>query len=249
MKETRFIELLNLYVDQQLSPQEAAELEAEIQQNPARHRTYRQYCRMQKACAQLFEHERSAAPASTALARAMTDADRKIVAFPGRETRRAIWPVGFSIGAVAAAACVAFVVVWQNEPGAPVNGGISVAVVETTPVAKQETGVSAVAAVDGVKALPVMASDSADVFTSVFTVPSLREPANRTGGLFVSAAQTDNQMFSWTEDVQLKPLRKLAAEELAFDQRAAVDKPVTTPFLPTTAEDQTTEMTAFQFMK
>src|SRR5262245_26789949 len=133
MNEPRFIELLNMYVDQQLSPQEAAELEAEIQNNPMRHRTYQQYCRMQKACAQLFENERSAAPASAALTRAMADADRKIVAFPDHSGRRSIWPVGFSIGAVAAAACVAFVLVRPANTGGPAQGGNVVATVENTP--------------------------------------------------------------------------------------------------------------------
>lgn len=249
MKETRFIELLNLYVDQQLNPQEAAELEAEIQLNPARHRTYRQYCRMQKACAQLFEHERSVAPASTALSRAMADADRKIVAFPEREKRWAIWPVGFSIGAVAAAACVAFVIVIQNESGAPFAGDTNVAVSETAPVATPETRVAVVAEAQDLKTIPTGAASSPDVFTSVFTVPSLREPTNRAGGLFVSNALTDNQTFNWAQDVQLKPLRKVAVEELAFDQPVTTNKPATMQSPSKITDDHTMEMVTFEFMK
>ncbi len=244
MKESRFIELLNLYVDQQLSPQEAAELEAELQQNPARHRTYRQYCRMQKACAELFEHERSAAPASAALSRAMADADRKIVAFPERERRRAIWPVGFSIGAVAAAACVAFVIVRQNEAGAPVIGGASVAVVEPAPVAKPDTSVIAVAA-----------TSPTEEFTSVFTVPPLRPTMSRGEGLFVSASSMDETVFNWTRDVQLKPLSKVSVEEFAFGQS---ESPVMPAILKDAADianganradDPATEMVTFEFTK
>ncbi len=246
MNEPRFIELLNLYVDQQLSPQEAAELEAEIQTNPVRHRTYQQYCRMQKACAQLFEHERSAAPASSALSRAMADADRKIVAFPEQGARRSIWPVGFSIGAVAAAACVAFVVVLQNNPGGPVVGGKSVATTEKAPAVQADASVIAAATVSDVKPVAVAASASSEEFTRVFTMPSLRTASTRAEGLFVSGASMGGQVFDWTQDVQLKPLRKVSAEELAFDQRTAVDKPVQTQFSEATVEEP---MSAFQFTK
>ena len=61
MNDSRFIELLNLYVDQQITAAEATELEAELQENAERRRTYHQYCRKQKACTQLFEQERQAA--------------------------------------------------------------------------------------------------------------------------------------------------------------------------------------------
>ena len=51
MKESKFIELLNLYVDHQISPDDAKLLESEVESNPTRRRIYRQYCQMQKACA------------------------------------------------------------------------------------------------------------------------------------------------------------------------------------------------------
>jgi len=101
----RFIELLNLCVDDQLTPAEADELDAALLANPARRRTYEQYCRMSQACAQLFgtrqekseerrvksEKQADGAEApfysspfalhssySPALARALADAERKI---------------------------------------------------------------------------------------------------------------------------------------------------------------------------
>ena len=75
----RFIELLNLCVDDQLTPSEAAELDAALLASPARRRTYEQYCRMTEACAQLFQHD-SATAATPALARALARAERKIQA-------------------------------------------------------------------------------------------------------------------------------------------------------------------------
>jgi anti-sigma factor RsiW len=59
VKETKFIELLNLYIDQQISPEEAARLEEEIIANPRRRRTYKDYCRLHRACTLVFENFRN----------------------------------------------------------------------------------------------------------------------------------------------------------------------------------------------
>ncbi len=110
MKESRFIELINLYIDRQIGPEEAAELEAEIARSPSHRRTYLQYCRMHRACTMLFENFH--APA-TSLNQALGQAERKVTAFPARGYRLA----RISLGAgLAAAACVAFMLV--NRPAA-----------------------------------------------------------------------------------------------------------------------------------
>lgn len=49
MSEREFLELLNLYLDREITPPDADRLEREIRSNAARHRTYLQYCRMQQA--------------------------------------------------------------------------------------------------------------------------------------------------------------------------------------------------------
>jgi anti-sigma factor RsiW len=65
MKQDKFIELLNLYLDGALAPDAAAELEREITGDPARHKIYRQYCQIQRACTLLSERFRDdAAPAA-----------------------------------------------------------------------------------------------------------------------------------------------------------------------------------------
>lgn len=119
MKESKFIELLNLYVDNQISPADAAWLESEIQQKPARRQIYRQYCQMHKACVLLAENFRTSAPAAVAAG--------KVIEFQphGRRLIRAT----YALGAFAAAACVALVVMnrrslfatgelAQQQPGA-----------------------------------------------------------------------------------------------------------------------------------
>ena len=110
MKESRFIELLNLYLDQQISPEDAAELEAEIVRSPAHRRTYLQYCRMHRACALLFENFR--APAAP-LAQDAHRADGKVTDFPERRFR--FLPAAGMAGLAVAVACVALVLVERSE--------------------------------------------------------------------------------------------------------------------------------------
>lgn len=106
MKESKFIELLNLYVDHQISPAEAELLEAEVRSNPGRRRVYREYCQMQKACTALAENFRTDAPAN----------NPKIVEFKPRRTVGAAAYVG---GLVAAAACVALVLNLRSRHAEP----------------------------------------------------------------------------------------------------------------------------------
>lgn len=53
MNKQVFIERLNLYLDEELSPDEAEELLEAIRQNPEYHRIYVQYCQLFNACSQL----------------------------------------------------------------------------------------------------------------------------------------------------------------------------------------------------
>ncbi len=116
MKDSKFIELLNLYVDHQISATDAALLEAEIQRDAERRRIYRQYCQMQKACVMLADSFRTEAPVSG-----------KIVSFaPARRRLRA---VAYGIGAAAVAACVALVMGGRQQSGshaaAPAVAGVT----------------------------------------------------------------------------------------------------------------------------
>jgi hypothetical protein len=101
MTESKFIELLNLYVDHQISAADAAQLEAEIHRNPERCKIYRQYCQMQKACSLLADNFRTEAPAPSR-ADEWTPAGRRFA------------PFGYAMGAVAAAACLALVQVFRS---------------------------------------------------------------------------------------------------------------------------------------
>lgn len=63
MKEKKFLELLNLYLDGAIDPAGAAELEQEITSNPARRRIYNDYCRIHRATRLIYEHFRAAGAA------------------------------------------------------------------------------------------------------------------------------------------------------------------------------------------
>jgi anti-sigma factor RsiW len=100
MKDPEFIELLNLYVDREISAQDALRLEAEVVANPKRREVYDQYCRMQKACSMLSDEIAEATPAP----------EVTIVQFPTQSP----WHIGqFALGIAAAAACAVGIVTYK----------------------------------------------------------------------------------------------------------------------------------------
>lgn len=64
MKDKRFMELVNIYLDGEISEAETAELECEIRSSAKRMDQYRRYCRMQKACMILAQQSRQASAAA-----------------------------------------------------------------------------------------------------------------------------------------------------------------------------------------
>lgn len=106
MKDNRFIDLVNLYIDRQISAAETAELEAEIQANPRRRAIYRQYCQMHRATTLVYESFRTNAPEQ----RGAAGGEGTIAHF--ERERRTPW--GYYAAGIAAAACVALVFVQLN---------------------------------------------------------------------------------------------------------------------------------------
>jgi anti-sigma factor RsiW len=216
MKDSKFIELLNLYVDHQISAADAALLEAEIQQDPKRRQVYRQYCQMQKACTLLADTFRSEAPA----------ADAKVVAFDSR--RRRLAPFAYATGLVAAAACVALVLVnrsgSERNPQAPVA---SVAVVSAPQPAPASTAIAAQPSRATLPALqPVFRGIGDDVLTPAF-------------------AKSDVMPFDWMARVRFE---RVPAEALRFESAPVlpVDDLV---FRNARVFDPQTEGAAFRFQK
>eukprot|EP01035_Chromulina_nebulosa_P015261 gene15261-20220_t len=177
MKDSEFIELLNLYLDHEITAADAARLEAEVQASPDRRKVYLQYCRMQKACTVLAKDfaEKSAAAEAEG---------RKIVAF---EPQRSPWATGlWAAGGLAAAACVALVLVNRpagNEQTAP---GLAIA----QPVAAP-TEAKVVVAQSGLTIAPMPATAIARTVTVPVNHRVELQPVLTTRGLTLA-----NQMAS-----------------------------------------------------
>jgi len=141
MKDSRFIELVNLYVDRQISADETTELEAEIQASPSRRAVYHQYCQMQSATKLVYASFRTDA-ASTPMGTATTRAT--VARFEGQERRQPRWGY-YAAGLAAACVAVVFTVRLNThvpaEPQLAVVGSISsqpakIAATAPTPVEK-----------------------------------------------------------------------------------------------------------------
>jgi hypothetical protein len=100
MNDREFIQLLNLYVDREISASDALRLESEVVANPKRREVYDQYCRMQKACTMLCEEEVGAS----------APAEHNIVNFPARSA----WSLGpTALGLAAALACAVGIITFK----------------------------------------------------------------------------------------------------------------------------------------
>jgi hypothetical protein len=108
MKDKRFLELVNIYLDGEISEAETLELEGEIRSSAKRMDEYRRYCRMQKACMLLAEQSREE----------MATAGEKVVRLP--EARRSWlwgqWWRGGVYGGTAAIAATVILVISMSGP-------------------------------------------------------------------------------------------------------------------------------------
>jgi anti-sigma factor RsiW len=192
MNETKFIELLNLYVDRQISPAEAEQLEAEVRSNPEHRRVYREYCRMQKACTELAETFRAQAPAG----------DPQVARLGHR--RRATGGMPFAVGLAAVAAGVALIVSLRTRPTerpvatAPVAPAVAPAILAVSAPSLRPS----LQPVIGPHLLPLRAPSA-----ELTEVAASSEPA---------------AFADWMNRVQLSSLPDATAEDLRFDSRATL---------------------------
>lgn len=105
MNDSRFTELINLYIDRQITAAESAELEAEIRDNPARRQAYVEYCRLHRATRLVYESFRSHAGRGQPADRGYARIEKFEQVQRGRRYRW-LYAVG---GAAAAVACLSVV--------------------------------------------------------------------------------------------------------------------------------------------
>lgn len=267
MNESRFIELLNLYVDHQLSTSEAAELEAEVQKSPERRRMYAQYCRMQKACTLLFESERAHAPKTAA---AIMAARQVEVARTDRPTSGGRALVGSKVfplfrfpvlgGLAAAAACIVFVSARltqgpTNGPASFENSGLVSAQAPASSITLPSSPVAIAALPSGAEipvSIPVAVEGTPkSAFRSVLITNSLRQRGAELDTDVHVLGDSPDPMLEWARRIELPPVRVNLGEELAFEARPSLQQPETPVFRGRNAirGGANAELTAFQFQR
>jgi hypothetical protein len=226
MKESRFIELINLYIDRQIGPEEAAELEAEIARSPAHRRTYLQYCRMHRACTLLFENFH--APAAS-LTKDLSQAEGKVTAFPTRGYRLARLALGAGL---AAAACAAFVLV--NHPASL-----------STPAAKSSVGEVAQVNVppESFHLVAVNPNVRPAEFKTVMAANKFSLANNR------AASDAQRAAFDWMKQIELSPMPVVDNSETVFGPQAETPSSDLRFSHLRNPDQPAAEMTAFEFQR
>ncbi len=228
MKDAKFTELLNLYLDHEISPADAALLETEIQRDPARRRLYRQYCQMQKACTVLAEDFRTEAPEAGSVAQ-----------FPVRGRNTAARAI-YAVGAIAAAACVAFVVM-NRQPAGTMNTGAQLAA--SPSVATQTQLAQTEPSARPMLTMPAAERRSGELQT-VFTTQALAQ-LNQIPVNDALAAEANRLRYEWMNQVQLSPVQL----EQAFFETMPANAADGRAFGSKRPFDAQVEMTAYRFQR
>ncbi|HLP26508.1 MAG TPA: hypothetical protein VK477_12575 [Acidobacteriota bacterium] len=230
MKDSRFTELVNLYIDRQISPDEQAELELEIQSNPRRRQVYLQYCRMHRATKLVYESFRAQTEQPGQPARQPAT----IAHIQGRiRQRRLRW--AYAASGLAAAACVAFVVMRSNLTDAS-SASPDLAAARTTPAAP------AVA----VAAQPAPAPVRQETPRQTELAAATLTPRDYTS-ILASLRQEEQSLLSLQNGSGAPRLNSLF-DDGVFDERAALQNRANN--LPNRKNPRLqTEFTAFQFQR
>lgn len=222
MKESEFIELLNLYLDHEISAADAARLEAEVAASPARRRIYEDYCRMQKACKALAaDFATEAAPA-----------ERNIVAFEAARPQRRVGLYGAGVFA-AAAACVAVMLLGRNSQDAasPESSASQATFAATSaPAAAPAVAQAATPAA----AMPTTSAQltTGDTVLIAGASGASAAPQAKPRGLSLGsnptavseallvAAEQNATPFDWLHTTKLDPVQRVQIDQFRFDARA-----------------------------
>jgi len=214
MKDTEFIQLLNLYLDHEISTADAARLEAEVQNNAGRRHIYQEYCRMQKACRMI------AADFQTEPADSVVPTERKVIAFnpavaEAVALRRKRLAGLYTVGSFAAvAACVAIVFVGRArqlrnaEPAAPAASPVATAPASAITNPDATFVVSKSATPRGLVSLAPRPQQSGLVRDRLLL-------NSHSHGLEGAVDQASSQL-AWINSVQLSPLQVRTPADLHF---------------------------------
>ena len=224
MNDREFIELLNLYVDREINPDESLRLEAEVEAHPERRRVYDQYCRMQRACSMLSAELAESAPAGP---------EGLVVEFPAPRA----WRMAPVLAGLAAAAGIIAVVGLRDR---------GTATIRVSPVVAVEPGGSLLA--PGTAEVP----SAPDPMKPVFNARPLEEPEVRSAARPVFAMDEGSPQIAqlnWIEDIHMAPVFSAASPGLLLNPKPVLKAPVSNGAASNRDSQQPGEMTAFRFQR
>jgi hypothetical protein len=222
MNDNRFIELVNLYIDRQITAAEAAELEAEMQDNPRRRAVYRQYCQLHSATKQVYDRFRANA---TEFQPAPAGGRAVIADFDNRGRKNWI----HYVGGLATAACLALVLVRYSN--------------NTQPAA------AAVAKVEPKPAVQTAAAETAMAHQPPSLISLRREVTPEPGysALLTALREEEQQAFA-SPEIQASRLPSLF-DDGVFEVKPVLPVNGQRTFHSKQAPAQPAEFTAFQFQR
>jgi hypothetical protein len=222
MNDQEFIELLNLYVDREISAEDALRLEKVVATNPRRREVYDQYCRIQKACSMLSEETLDmSSVASTA----------SVIAFPTQSP----WRFGPMIAGLAAAAACALVIVGVKNHEAASAASLT---------ADSVRAVSASSPVD-------LAVDSAAMKPVLFMRLPTDQVARGAQRTLLADAATRAPMtqLNWIGDIHMSPVDPSAMGDFLLNPKTDLKAAVMTDIQAVHDGQEPVEMTAFRFQR
>lgn len=206
MKDSEFIELLNLYLDHEISAADATRLEAEVLGNSARRRIYEDYCRMQKACKVLAQDFGAEAAA--------IGGDGKVVPFETAVAapRRAGLYIAGAFAAAAACAALVFVVQSGNQPTPAPQPALAQVSAPTSVDAKTLVAAASVTTPDRAIGPTVMVPETSAAQPANTLLLSGVAKSSAQNPIFVGVDPTAPQ-FAWLNNTQLSPVQRVSIDE------------------------------------
>lgn len=233
MKDSEFIELLNLYLDHEISVADATRLEAEVVGNPARRRIYQDYCRMQKGCKLLAEDFKTEVG---------TVEERKVLAFnPAPVSRRRGVYVAGAFAAAAACGVLIFSLRNRVEPAAP-----QPATAQT--ISKPAAAVAAAAPNPDSRGGLAAARTANSAQGTLTGALSLRGKAPAAPSALFVAGDRGAVQFDWMRTLNLPPVQRVSAEQLRFETRSGLQGESRT-YDSGHSLQESVEMSAFRFQR
>jgi hypothetical protein len=224
MNDREFIELLNLYVDREISAEDALRLETEVATDPGRRRIYDQYCRIQKACTLLSEDF----PDTVAI-----HPEHNVIAFPGART----WHLGTVVAGMAAAAACALVLFGYRNHADMTAVSAPLAAADTAPARQVADTLDLPSASDAMK--PVF-------FARLSADQALRDQR----GLFAAGDPSSQAaQLNWIGDIHMNPVFPAANADFLLNTKAELKAAVLSDTPASRDEKEPAEMTAFRFQR